>query len=204
MIDGRAATISEMWRYPVKSMRGERVEQSDVTDAGFVGDRGLCGDRSGDRQGRQREASAALGCAPAMRAAVSRGAGCGRAAPSGLDHAAERRGDRKRRSRVDEHLSAVFERPVQLTTVAPKGNAYLAVWPDDGRRHARRLSGPESGRRHRSRGNTHRSRAGDGVAAGHVLRCRRAARGHGRDARAVSASWNRRARSRSPVPARTL
>ena len=31
---------------------------------------------------------------------------------------------------VDARLSAVFGRPVQLTTVAPEGNAYLAVWPE--------------------------------------------------------------------------
>ena len=30
---------------------------------------------------------------------------------------------------VDEKLSALFSRPVQLTTVAPEGNSYLAVWP---------------------------------------------------------------------------
>src|SRR6185437_9277042 len=33
------AAIAELWRYPVKSMRGERVDASDVTDAGFTGDR---------------------------------------------------------------------------------------------------------------------------------------------------------------------
>ena len=32
-------TICALWRYPVKSMRGERVEESMVTDAGMVGDR---------------------------------------------------------------------------------------------------------------------------------------------------------------------
>jgi hypothetical protein len=32
--------------------------------------------------------------------------------------------------RVDERLSSVFGRPVQLTTTAPEGNGYLAVWPE--------------------------------------------------------------------------
>lgn len=32
-------TVSELWRYPVKSMLGERLEQSDVTEAGVAGDR---------------------------------------------------------------------------------------------------------------------------------------------------------------------
>ena len=33
------ATVSELWRYPVKSMQGERVDASDVGDAGLDGDR---------------------------------------------------------------------------------------------------------------------------------------------------------------------
>ena len=31
---------------------------------------------------------------------------------------------------VDDRLSALFGRPVQLTTVAPAENSYLAVWPE--------------------------------------------------------------------------
>ena len=39
MIDGRPASVAEVWRYPVKSMRGERVDASDVGEAGLTGDR---------------------------------------------------------------------------------------------------------------------------------------------------------------------
>ncbi len=31
--------IQELWRYPVKSMAGERIETAEVTEAGIVGDR---------------------------------------------------------------------------------------------------------------------------------------------------------------------
>ena len=31
--------VAELWRYPVKSMRGERLEAADVRDDGFEGDR---------------------------------------------------------------------------------------------------------------------------------------------------------------------
>ncbi len=31
--------IQELWRYPVKSMAGERVDSVEVTEAGIVGDR---------------------------------------------------------------------------------------------------------------------------------------------------------------------
>ena len=32
--------VRELWRYPVKSMAGERLEESEVTENGFIGDRG--------------------------------------------------------------------------------------------------------------------------------------------------------------------
>jgi uncharacterized protein YcbX len=39
MTTGTGATIAELWRYPVKSMQGERVEQVALDAAGFEGDR---------------------------------------------------------------------------------------------------------------------------------------------------------------------
>ena len=33
------ASVRELWRYPVKSMRGERIEETVLTEAGFTGDR---------------------------------------------------------------------------------------------------------------------------------------------------------------------
>lgn len=35
----RAGTIQQLWRYPVKSMGGERIDTAEVTANGFVGDR---------------------------------------------------------------------------------------------------------------------------------------------------------------------
>ena len=32
--------ISELWRYPVKSLQGERVSSSELTSEGVLGDRG--------------------------------------------------------------------------------------------------------------------------------------------------------------------
>lgn len=31
--------VAELWRFPVKSMRGERIEQAEFTERGLVGDR---------------------------------------------------------------------------------------------------------------------------------------------------------------------
>ena len=129
MIDGRAATISEMWRYPVKSMRGERLEHSDVTDAGFVGDRGYAViDPATGKVGSAKHPrlwGALLQCEARYLAAPAAGAPLPPVSitlPNGEETGSDD-------PRVDERLSAVFERPVQLTTVAPEGNAYLAVWP---------------------------------------------------------------------------
>jgi uncharacterized protein len=33
--------VAEIWRYPVKSLAGERLEQAEVREAGIVGDRGI-------------------------------------------------------------------------------------------------------------------------------------------------------------------
>ena len=35
----RTGFVAELWRYPVKSMRGEQIEASEVTDHGLLGDR---------------------------------------------------------------------------------------------------------------------------------------------------------------------
>lgn len=35
-------TVSELWRYPVQSLRGERLDTLDFTAEGAVGDRGYC------------------------------------------------------------------------------------------------------------------------------------------------------------------
>jgi uncharacterized protein YcbX len=47
------ATVTEIWRYPVKSMAGERLESCAVTDVGLEGDRRWAFiDRSPDRTGK--------------------------------------------------------------------------------------------------------------------------------------------------------
>ena len=35
----RAGVVSELWRFPVKSMAGERLEAAEVTEQGVLGDR---------------------------------------------------------------------------------------------------------------------------------------------------------------------
>jgi len=130
MIDGHPATVAELWRYPVKSMLGEQVPASDVTDAGLVGDRAYAViDPATGKVGsakHPRSWSALLQCsaryvspphadAPLPPVSIT--------LPNGDETGSDD-------PRVDDRLSGVFGRRVQLTTVAPEGNSYVAVWPD--------------------------------------------------------------------------
>jgi uncharacterized protein len=130
MIDGHPATVAEMWRYPVKSMLGERVEVSDVADAGFTGDRAYAvidpGTGKVGSAKHPRLWGALLRCEArylAMPRAGARLPPVSIRLPNGDETGSED-------PQVDGRLSAVFGRPVQLTTVAPEGNGYLAVWPE--------------------------------------------------------------------------
>ncbi len=130
MIDGQPATVAEIWHYPVKSMQGERIEVSDVGDAGLTGDRAYAvvdpGTGKVASAKHPRLWGALLQCKARYLDTPLAGA---RPAPVSitLPNGDETGSDDPQ---VDERLSAVFGRPVQLTTVAPDGNGYLAVWPE--------------------------------------------------------------------------
>jgi uncharacterized protein YcbX len=130
MIEGHTATVAEMWRYPVKSMLGERIDVTDVADTGFTGDRAYAViDPATGKVGSAKHPrlwGALLQCEARYLATPRAGAPLPPVAirlPSGDETGSED-------PDVDARLSAVFDRPVQLTSVAPEGNAYLAVWPE--------------------------------------------------------------------------
>jgi uncharacterized protein YcbX len=123
------ATVAELWRYPVKSMLGERVEASDVGELGLTGDR---------RYAVVDAATGKVGSAKHPRlwgALLQCQARC--VAPGSADEPLptvaitlpDGRETGSDDPQVDARLSELFGRPVQLTTVAPEGNSYLAVWP---------------------------------------------------------------------------
>jgi len=124
------ATVAELWRYPVKSMRGERVPAADVDEAGLRGDRayaivdpvtGRVGSAKHPRlwgdllrcEARFVEEPAAGAALPSVSIRLPDGSETGSDDPE-----------------VDARLSALLGREVQLTSVAPEGNGYLALWPD--------------------------------------------------------------------------
>jgi len=130
MSDDRQATVAELWRYPVKSMRGERVEASEVGEAGLTGDRGYAViDPATGKVGSAKHPrlwGALLGCEARYLDAPRAGAPLPPVSITLPDGDETGSAD----PAVDERLSAVFGRPVQLTTVAPEGSGYLAVWPE--------------------------------------------------------------------------
>ncbi len=122
-------TISELWRYPVKSMQGERLDRSEVGEAGLVGDRAYAVVDS--ESGRVASAKhprlwgRLLQCRARYLSAPTRGAPAPLAIelPDGTETGNED-------PEADGRLSALLGRRVRLTTVAPEGNSYLAVWPE--------------------------------------------------------------------------
>jgi uncharacterized protein YcbX len=130
MPNDQRATVAELWRYPVKSMGGERVDASDVSDIGFTGDRAYAVvDPATNKVGSAKHPrlwGSLLQCRARYLDAPAAGAALPPVAitlPDGQETGSED-------PHVDERLSGMFGRPVQLTTVTPEGNGYLAVWPE--------------------------------------------------------------------------
>ena len=130
MVTGQRASVAELWRYPVKSMQGERIDASDVSVSGLTGDRAYAViDEATGKVGSAKHPrlwGALLQCqaryvgtptqdAPPPAVSIT--------LPNGED-------TRSDDPDVDRELSRMLGRPVRLTTVAPEANAYLAVWPE--------------------------------------------------------------------------
>lgn len=122
-------TLSELWRYPVKSMRGERLAESEVTATGLVGDRAyalvdaetgkVCSAKHPRLWGRLLQCQARYVSSPGSDSPAPVAIRLPDGSETGSDD-----------PEVDGRLSALTGRSVQLTTVAPAGNTYLAVWPE--------------------------------------------------------------------------
>jgi hypothetical protein len=122
--------VAQLWRYPVKSMGGERLDTTEVTANGLAGDRGYAVvDPALGKVGSAKHPrlwGALLQCR-ARYLEEPDGDGPLPAVEITLPDGSTVRSDA---SDVDDHLSRLFARPVQLTCVAPAENHYLAVWPD--------------------------------------------------------------------------
>ena len=124
-----SGVIAELWRYPVKSMRGERIDETEVTEAGLVGDRAYAlVDVETGKVASAKHPRLWGGLLQCQARYVSPPTGQA-AAPVAI-RLPDGRETGSDDPDVDKRLSALLGRSVRLTTIAPEGNSYLAVWPD--------------------------------------------------------------------------
>jgi uncharacterized protein len=123
-------TIAALWRYPVKSMRGEELESAEVTERGLLGDRAyaLVDVETGkvvsaknprkwsnllDFTSRLVEPPRRADAMPAARITTPDGTGIGTDDPS-----------------FDGRLTELVGRPVRLTSSAGEAPRIEGYWPD--------------------------------------------------------------------------
>lgn len=115
----RVGTISQLWRYPVKSMAGERLDAAPLTWRGIPGDRGWAVyDETRNGVTGAKRLPALRGCRARYASAPSPGSGSPPAEITLPD------GTRVRTDSPDaaDRLGAAFGRPVSLRSLGPAGS----------------------------------------------------------------------------------
>lgn len=129
------ARVTELRRYPVKSMLGEHLDEAEITEHGIVGDRSfalideetgkVCSAKRWDLWGRLFE----------FRAALERPGLASITFPDG-SKASSNDAD------IDARLSEVLGRPVTLASKAPEQATIEEIWPEE---KGPDLYGPKTG-----------------------------------------------------------
>ncbi len=132
------ARITELWRYPVKSMLGERLDATTIGAHGVQGDRSfalideatgkICSAKRYDLWGDLFSFRAAL--VEPGRARIT--------FPDGTEHTTEEPG-------LADALSDVLGRRVSLSSIAPEGGVYEEVWDEV---KGTQMYGPATGEKH--------------------------------------------------------
>ena len=122
MVTGR---VVELWRYPVKSMLGERLDSTDVGEHGITGDRSfalidtetgkVCSAKRHDLYGKLFEFRAHLVSESPLVAHIDFPDGS-----QGTTHEPD----------ISERISAVLGRPVSLSSTAPKDAKIEEIWDE--------------------------------------------------------------------------
>ena len=117
-----SATVAALYRYPVKSMLGERLEQAEIGERGVAGDRGFAvidvGTGMVASAKQPRKWGWLLGCS-----AVATGDGVTITLPDGEQVSSTA-------GHIDDVLSDFAERPVLLSGSPPPAPRLERLWPD--------------------------------------------------------------------------
>lgn len=118
-------TVTQLWRYPVKSMLGERLDEASIGEHGVAGDRAfalidtetgkVCSAKRHDLYGKLFEFRAELVSEDPLTARITFPDGSV-ATTSDPD--------------VSDRLSKVFERPVTLSSTAPPNAKLEEIWDE--------------------------------------------------------------------------
>jgi uncharacterized protein YcbX len=122
--------VGALRRFPVKSMRGERLEACTIGPAGVVGDRAYALVDEEDGRVASAKNPRKWGALLGFRASFVDEPVAGEATPPArivLPDGTETRTDA---ADVDAVLSKALDRSVRLVDAAPEGGAFEEVWPD--------------------------------------------------------------------------
>ena len=114
-------SIARLWRFPVKSMRGERLEQAEITERGIVGDRAYA---LTDVETGKVVSAKSVALFPelfACQAAFVEPPQLGRETPPVRIDLPDGISVRSDSTKVDRVLSRCFKRDVRLSRAAPAG-----------------------------------------------------------------------------------
>ena len=122
-----APRVAAIWRYPVKSMLGERLTECEVGPAGLSGDRAYALIDLEDGKVASAKSPHKWAALLSCRASLMEGSEAAPIAQISLPDGSQVRSDDPD---TDDVLSKVCGRPVHLASSAPDGGAFEEVWPD--------------------------------------------------------------------------
>lgn len=130
MVATPVGTVERLWRYPVKSMLGEELEECEITSRGFVGDRAYAIVDKSDGSVASAKNPRKWGALLTLRARFSQQPTLDSAPPPVEIAFPDGTVTRSDDGDVDERLSAVLGRDVTLAAAPPEGSTFEEVWPD--------------------------------------------------------------------------
>ena len=130
MADNGVGTVAELWRFPVKSMAGEQIEEAEFSDRGLFGDRGY---GLIDAETNKLVSAKSTKLFPGIldcRATLLEPPQVGEDLPPVLISLADGSSITSDSADIDKALSSFFKRTVSLARVAPDDYTIDQYYPD--------------------------------------------------------------------------